>query len=68
MPDLIESQEAENDAVILEVLSDAPHSAVEAAVSAGISLSAAERSLARLMVAGRVKSIKDGETFIWSRT
>jgi len=68
MPDLIESQEEENRALVLEVLGDAQQSATEIAVSAGISLSATSRALDLLQLSGRVMRIMDGDTAIWSRT
>jgi hypothetical protein len=68
MPDLIESEFEENKAIVLEVLSDAQQSATEVAVSAGISLSAAEKALWALNSAGRVSCSRDEITLIWMRT
>lgn len=68
MPNLIESQEDEDRALVLEVLCDAQQSATEVALSAGISLTATERALHQLQAAGRVMRLRDGGTDIWGRT
>ena len=68
MPDLIESQFEEDRALVLEVLTDAQHSATEIAISAGISLSATNRALGALAASGRVHRFDDSGTYIWMRT
>jgi DNA-binding IclR family transcriptional regulator len=68
MPDLIESQDEEDRALVLEVLCDAQQSSTEIAISAGISLSATNRALGALAAAGRVHRFNDNGTYIWMRT
>lgn len=68
MPDLIESQHEEDRLLVLEVLSEAPQSSTEVAISAGISLKAAERALWSLNRAGKVRADREEITLIWSRT
>jgi DNA-binding IclR family transcriptional regulator len=68
MPDLIESQDVEDRALVLEVLCDAQQSSTEIAISAGISLSATNRALGALAAAGRVHRFDDNGTYIWMRT
>jgi DNA-binding IclR family transcriptional regulator len=68
MPDLIESQDEEDRALVLEVLCDAQQSSTEIAISAGISLSATNRALGALAATGRVNRFEDNGTYIWMRT
>lgn len=68
MPDLIQSQFEEDKALVLEVLSDLPQSGTEVAVSAGISLKAAEKALWALNSAGKVTCTRQDITLIWMRT